>query len=167
MSSFWNTSSGTTATGEVNESSGSSHLEKGDYNGSLDKAENRVWEGKKSISLQLRTDKNRVTFLNLKCWDEDEAKRDRALNLLVKIFQCAKVALPNGEPTDADLAKLCNKPMRWKLDVWETDDKSKSGNWLVNVASAGATVAASKPAAPAPKPSAPTPADEYEEEIPF
>lgn len=165
--SFWATSSGQIATGDVQESGGFDPLPKGDYDGFLDKAEIQTWEGKKSINLRTRIGK-RVIFLTLKCWDEDAKKRDRNLNLLVKFFQIAKVQMPAGEPDDMDLAKLCDKPMRFKLDVWETDDKQKSGNWLVNVDAVGAKAGESKPATAkaAPPKAAPSHPDE-EDQIPF
>lgn len=161
--SFWQTSEGQQATGEVSDNS-FDPLAKGDYEGFIDKANVQTWEGKKSINLRTRIGK-RVIFLTLKCWDDDTKKRDRALNLLVKIYQLAKVQMPNAEPDDMALAKLCDKPMMFKLDVWETDDKQKSGNWLVNVDAVGAKAGGSVKAAP--KPQQQSNSTEEEPDIPF
>ena len=41
------------------------------------------------------------------------------------------------EPSDIDLmSNLCNKPMIIRVQVWESEDKSKSGNWIDAVSSA-------------------------------
>jgi hypothetical protein len=169
--SFWNTSAGTAATGEVAENN-FDPLPKGDYPAMLEEATVKVWEGVQSINLKARVidgpGKNRVLFLGLKCWDADSKKRDRAINLLVKLFQLTKAQMPAGEPDDAALSKITNKPLSLKLDVWEID--GKSGNWLVNASEVGAVVtgkaAPAKTPAPAKKPAASNPGD-FEDNIPF
>jgi hypothetical protein len=170
MSSFWTVSTGGAATGEVAENN-FDPLPKGDYPAMLEEATVKEWEGVQSINLKARVidgpGKNRVLFLGLKCWDADSKKRDRAINLLVKLFQITKAQMPAGEPDDAALSKITNKPISLKLDVWEID--GKSGNWLVNASEVGAVVgkaAPAKTAAPAKKPAASNPGD-FEDDIPF
>ncbi len=168
MSSFWTVSNGQQATGEVADNN-FDPLAKGDYPGMLEAAELKTWEGVQTVSLKFSPSvaphEKRKLFLTLKCWDTDSKKRDRAINVLMKLFQVTKAAMPSGEPTDADLAKLCNKPVTLKLDVWETEDKAKSGNWLVNASEAGAAVV--KKSAPARAAAAPAADSDFEENIPF
>lgn len=158
--SFWNTSEGTKATGEVQENSDFAPLAKGDYISMIEEASVDEYEGVKKIKFKARVvgdgpGKNRVLFLNLKCWEKDSKKRDRAIQLLVKIFGICKAKMPNGEPDDIALSQLCDKPISLKLDVWEMEinGEIKSGNWLVNAdavgAKAGVAPAAKKPAAKA------------------
>ena len=179
MSSFWQTSAGTEANGEVQEN-GFDPLPKGNYLSMLESVEVDEYQGQKKVKIKARVigegfGKNRVLFLNLKCFsgpDIKEETRDRCINILVKMYNICKAKLPNGEPDDASLSQLVDKPMILKLDVWELEDKSKSGNWLVNVDSKGAK-AGGEEKKPAPKPSAkkPEPArepGEYDDDdIPF
>lgn len=143
MSSFWNTSEGTKATGEVQENNDFAPLAKGDYISMIEEASVDEYQGVKKIKFKARVvgdgaGKNRVLFLNLKCWDADSAKRDKAIQLLVKIFGICKAKLPNGEPDDVSLSQLCDKPISLKLGVWEIKEENKSGNWLINAEAVGA-----------------------------
>ena len=145
MASFWSTSDGEKATGEVVESSGFDPLPKDWYISMLESVTVDEYQGQKKIKLKARVvgdgfGKNRVLFLGLKCWDDDEAKRDRAIQILVKMFNILGVKLPKGEPDDDDLADLVDKPIDLMLDEWEMENSKgelKSGNWLVNVEAKG------------------------------
>lgn len=95
--------------------------------------------------------KNRIVFqkmypLNNHPQNKDPAAKgakDRAM--LAAIDQNAsggKLMELGREPTDMDLAaNICARPMMGKLAVWETEDKSKSGNWVQAVAPKGSGVA--------------------------
>lgn len=154
--SFWNTSEGTKATGEVQENNDFAPLPKGDYISMIEEASVDEYQGIKKIKFKARVvgdgpGKNRVLFLGLKCWDTESAKRDKAVQLLFKIFGICKAKMPRDEPTDEDLRQLCDKPISLKLGVWEIKDENKSGNWLINAeavgAKAGATTTTKKPVA--------------------
>ena len=142
--SFWTTSAGQEATGDVQESN-FDPLPRGWYLSMLESVEVDEYEGQKKVKIKARVvgdgpGKNRVLFLNLKCFagsDIKETARDRAIQVLVKMYNICKAKLPNGEPDDASLSQLVDKPMDLMLDVWELEDKSKSGNWLMNVEAKG------------------------------
>ncbi|MGN6704392.1 MAG: DUF669 domain-containing protein [Burkholderiaceae bacterium] len=173
---FWQTSSGEKASGEVSDNN-FAPLPKGDYTAMFESAEIKVWEGIRSINLKTRIlsdfGKNRVLFFTIRAWDEDEKKRDRALNLLVKIHEVLGVPLPEDEPDDVSLSRITDKPIIIKTDVWKIEESGKSGNWLVNVKSVNDT-GSDKPATSAPtgrvggtKPVASTFAGIEDEDIPF
>lgn len=110
--------------------------------------------------------KNRVIFQKIRIEDADEAKRNRALRMLAAVDANAggKLMAAGVRPTDEALAScLTHKPMVLKLDVWETDDKSKSGNWVAAVSPRKGGAAAPKPE-PAP---APVSAVDFDDDIPF
>ncbi len=142
MSSFWKTSAGSEATGEVNEMS-FDPLPKGWYTSMLEEVSVDEYEWQKKIKIKARVvgegaGKNRVLFLNLKAFEGPDIKdtaRDRAIQVLVKMYAVCKAKLPNGEPDDRSLSQLIDKPMDLMLDKWEINDKS--GNWLVNVEAKG------------------------------
>jgi len=143
--SFWTTSAGEQATGEVKEND-FEPLPKDWYLSMLESVEVDEYEGQKKVKIKARVigegfGKNRVLFLNLKCFPGEDIKekaRDRAIQVLVKMYNICKAKLPNGEPDDASLSQLVDKPMNLMLDVWEID--GKSGNWLQNVESKGVKV---------------------------
>lgn len=114
--------------------------------------------------------KRRVIFQKLRVLDSDSNKADRAKMMLAAIdANCGgKLAQLDGDPSDIDLMKaLCNKPILCRVGVWELEDKSKSGNWIQAVQSAGASKpAASKPATAAKKPD-PVPEVEDDQDLPF
>lgn len=183
--SFWQTSSGEKATGEVQEnSSGFDPLPKEWYTCMLEEVGVNDYQGKRSIRIKARVVqeqyKNRVLFLSLKCFEFDgpdykESTRDNAIQKLVKLYQICKAKLPDGEPDDRSLGQLIDKPVDLMLDVWEIDDKS--GNWIVNVRARGEVVNAKSVAKTTAKPSfkaEPKPApvhgggfDDMDDDIPF
>src|SRR5690625_1634640 len=82
---------------------------------------------------------NRVLFQKVKIYDDDEARKTRARQMLAAIAQNAGGKLfttmqQNGEsePSDASLQTLTNTPMVLKLDVWEMEvnGQKKTGNWV-------------------------------------
>lgn len=123
--------------------------------------------------------KKRIVFQKLRVGDGDSAKRDRAIDMLAAIDMNAtggKLMALGREPSDIDLmSNLCNKPMIIRVQVWETEDKSKSGNWIDSVSSAKKSKSevakmvqqASEPAAQQPAPAQSEPPVDYDEEIPF
>lgn len=153
--SFWNTSQGEQATGVVEEMS-FDPLAKGWYTSMLEEVSVEEYQDQKKIKIKARVvgegpGKNRVLFLNLKAFegpDIKETARDRAIQVLVKMYGICKAKLPNGEPDDRSLSQLIDKPMDLLIDVWEKNDKS--GNWLVNVEARGAKAGGDTPARQAP-----------------
>jgi hypothetical protein len=109
-----------------------------------EEAGNDSYNGENYISLKWRVNlpkeyANRVIFQKLKVYDP--AKQQKAREMLAAIATNAGgrlfQAMTTGNehmPSDASLQTLCNSPMVLQLDVWELDDKSKSGNWVRLVA---------------------------------
>ena len=151
MASFWSTSSGEKATGEVKESEGFAPLPKDWYKAIFESATVDEYEGKKKIKFKTRIvgeglGKNRVMFLGLKCWDEDEKKRDRAIQLMVKVFNTLGVKLPKNEPDDDDLSELADKPLDIHIDTFIPKDGSRPEGYafIVNVDGKGVQAGAKK-----------------------
>ena len=174
MSSFWSTSSGEQATGEVKESN-FNPLPKDWYLSMFESVEVDEYEGQKKVKIKARVigegeGKNRVLFLGLKCFPGEKIKeetRDRAIQILVKMYNICKAKLPNGEPDDASLSQLVDKPINLMLDKWEINDKS--GNWLMNVEAKGVVVGDKKDQKPTAKPSSKKqdPVYDDDDDIPF
>lgn len=109
-----------------------------------EEAKNDSYNGENYINLKWRVNlpqeyANRVIYQKLKVFDQ--AKQQNAREMLAaiatnaggRLFQ-AMTAGNEQMPSDASLQTLCNSPMVLQLDVWELDDKSKSGNWVRAVA---------------------------------
>ena len=100
------------------------------------------YKGDNYISLKWRVMRpaeyaNRVIFQKLHVFDPK--KGDKAKQMLMAIdANCGgKLARLNDAPEDHDLmTALIGKPMAAKVQVWELDDKSKSGNWISAVSPA-------------------------------
>lgn len=96
--------------------------------------------------------KNRVLFQKIRVWEDDAAKRDRALTMLIAIdTNCGGRLLATGkEPDSVALQQsLTGYPMILKLDVWEAKNRKGediSGNWVQAV-----SPAAAQPQQPAPQ----------------
>lgn len=181
MSSFWNTSAGTQATGEVQENN-FDPLPDGYYPVMEEEIKINEYQGKRTIQLKTRVigegfGKNRVLFLKLNAFDEDEKKRDRAINLLVKWANIVGVPLPSGEPNDAWLAKLTDKPHQTKLQKYSFvppgESQAKVGNFIANFEDfkfkpevKGSSAAVKVPAQYA-APSSGGPASDLDSDIPF
>lgn len=143
MGNFWATSDGQKATGEVKENSfDDTPLAKGDYNSIIETAEVNEWQGERTVNFKTRAlDLNRVLFPKLRVFDKDEKKRDRAIQLLVKCANSVGVKLPEGEPDDIWLSKLCDKPLTIKYDVYKFtpagETEEKTGNFIINFEAKG------------------------------
>lgn len=77
--------------------------------------------------------KKRVVFQKVHVFSADAKKKDKAINMLAAIDTNAGGALMKlgREPSDFDLAtNLTNKPMTIRVRIWETEDKTKKGNWV-------------------------------------
>lgn len=131
----------------------------------IDEAKIDSYEGNRFIKLrwtilQPEQFKNRKIFQKVHAYDTDTTKRDKAIRMLAAIdANCGGKLVASGqEPNDQNLtAALLNRPMVLNLQVWETEDKTKSGNWVSKV-SPRAQQAAQAPAA-APVQAAAAPAD--------
>lgn len=121
-----------------------------------EEAKNDSYIGENYINLKWRVNlpkefANRVVFQKLKVYDQAKQKSARemlaaiASNAGGRLFQ-AMAAGNEQMPSDASLQTLCNSPMVLLLDVWELDDKSKSGNWVRSVAPYSQRAAAPAPA---------------------
>lgn len=110
--------------------------------------------------------KNRKVFQKIRVNASDLKKRDKAIRMLAAIDSNAggKLMATGREPSDGELiSALANRQMVLKLQVWETDDKTKSGNWVAAVSPKKGT----DPVAPAiPEAHAATVEDD-DESIPF
>lgn len=138
--SFWKTSTGEQATGEVQENN-FDPLPDGYYPTMEEEIKINEYQGKRTIQMKSRVigegfGKNRVLFLKLNAFDEDEKKRDRAINLLVKLANTLGVPLPKNEPDDTWLSKLTDKPHQTKLQKYafipNGGTETKVGNFIAN-----------------------------------
>ncbi len=127
----------------------------------IDEAKWDTYQNESYISLRWSVAKpqehaGRKIFQKVKVMDADPAKRDKALLMLAAIDTNAggKLQAAGVQPdTQALASALMNRPMVLRLSVWESDDKSKSGNWVSKVAPRPqAGQAAQAAPAPAPKP---------------
>lgn len=110
---------------------------------------------------------NRKVFQKIKV--EDAKKKEKAMRMLAAIDANAggKLMASGKEPTDDMLNKaLCNKPMLLMLQVWETEDKSKSGNWVSAVSPRGNAQPVAEAHKPTVKPEEPQ-VDDLDSDIPF
>lgn len=107
----------------------------------IDEAKIDTYDGNRFIKLrwtilQPEQFKNRKIFQKVHAYDTDSQKRDKAIRMLAAIdANCGGKLVASGqEPNDQNLtAALLNRPMVLNLQVWETDDKTKSGNWVSKV----------------------------------
>lgn len=151
--SFWTKSTGEQATGTV-EDNDFKAIPKGPRKCIISKAEVKIWEGIKSVSFRFDIVEGefskRIIFAGLKCWDKDDKKRDRAIELLCKAFSVTNTKLPDGEPTDTDLAKLCDKPLMVNFGYFQPDEPGKEAiNFLKNFEAISKTVKPTAKTAPA------------------
>ena len=108
-----------------------------------EEAKNNEYNGDRYINLKWRVNQpaefaNRVLFQKLKVYDLAKGEAHKrmlaaiATNSGGKLFTVMQTA-GEHEPSDQSLATITNSPMVLLLDVWELDDKSKSGNWIKSV----------------------------------
>lgn len=111
----------------------------------------------------------RVIFQKLKVHEEDPKKRDRQVMMLMAIDANSGGNLYklDREPTDEDLAHLCNKKMGIQVEVWKLKDKEtgedKTGNWIKLVSDAKNAAAMLKEMGGNPKPETKKPEPKKEE----
>ncbi len=140
-----------------------------------EEAKNDSYNGENYINLKWRVNlpkefANRVVFQKLKVYDQAKQKSARemlaaiASNAGGRLFK-AMAAGNEQMPSDASLQTLCNSPMVLLLDVWELDDKSKSGNWVRSVAPYSQQQVQA-PVAPQPV-QQPAPQQQFTDDIPF
>jgi hypothetical protein len=146
MSNFWKTSNGEVATG-VNETATFPTIPRGDRKIIINKVEIKDSEkyGRKISFQHTITEgefKKRVLFSNINLYlppnfaklkedDKQKAinKQDKAINLMVGLFNALGVALPQCNPEDIkaiDLARLCNKPVI--IDMYPYQAKKDNPN---------------------------------------
>ena len=144
-----------------------------------EEAKNSSYKDEDFLNLKWRVSQpaeyaKRVLFQKLKVFDDNKGETHRkmlaaiATNAGGKLF-AAMAKAGEQAPSDASLSTITNMPMVLLLDVWELEDKSKSGNWVKAVSprkANGAAAPAPAPVAP-PKPK-PAPAVDFDEStIPF
>lgn len=65
----------------------------------------------------------------INCFDPDPKKRDRAVNMLMRLFNICEVKPTHSNtPTDDDFLPLKGKLLGIKIQEWEKD--GKEGNWV-------------------------------------
>lgn len=144
--SFWNTSSGhqVEAKKELDQDTSMEPIPDGSVlKCAATEAKIEEHEGEKKI--KIRWDvldgeyKGRVVFHNIKAYDADAKKRDKAIEMLAAIDAITGGGLmaSGEEPTDMALMKnIANKPVVIRVRVWEMD--GKTGNWVDGVWDKGA-----------------------------
>lgn len=188
--SFWKTSTGQEATGEVKETN-FDPLKKGWYTCMLEEVINKEWtdndgELDRYVNIKARVVagecQNRVVFCKLKIYKTNgkfykAEARDSALQKIVKLYSILKAKLPDGEPDDRSLSQLSDKPIDLYFGVWQDQQtKEPAGNFIGNIAPKGTGGADDKKSAPvrtAPvkagtaRPMAQTASDDPENDPPF
>ena len=140
-----------------------------------EEAKNDEYQGARSIKVKWRISQpaeyaNRVIFQKLQVYTADKADKHKrmlaaiATNAGGQLFQ-AMQQTGETEPSDMSLSTITNRPMVLQLGIWESEDKSKSGNWVKAVSARKGSSAPAPAPAPAPKP-APV-ADIDDDSIPF
>lgn len=185
--SFWNTSDGSNAAQQAQNSGGKFEIGGGDIapipDGTqvlaiAEECKNDEYNHVAFISVKWRVSKpaeyaNRVIFQKIQI--NDPSRADKAKRMLAAIASNTGGGLftameQRGEssPSDTSLAQICNRPMVLKLGVWELDDKSKSGNWVQAVSPAKAGTQAAPAVQPVQQPASTPAADDFDpDSIPF
>ena len=128
-----------------------------------EEAKNDEYQGTRSIKVKWRISQpaeyaNRVIFQKLQVYTADKADKHKrmlaaiATNAGGQLFQ-AMQQTGETEPSDMSLSTITNRPMVLQLGIWESEDKSKSGNWVKAVSARKSPAGAP----PAPVPVAPPP----------
>ena len=146
-----------------------------------EEAKNDDYQGARFIKIKWRISQpaeyaNRVIFQKLQVYTPEKADKHKrmlaaiATNAGGQLFQAMQQS-GEVEPSDMSLSTITNRPMVLQLGVWESEDKSKSGNW-VKAVSARKAKAGPAPAAPVAAPPAKpapvvAPIDDMDDDIPF
>lgn len=137
--SFWTSQSGA----EINGSEENSHV--GSFKtipdgttapGIIKSAELTEYEGKPyyQINYQLVSGdyKGNVVRQKIQCFHVDNKKRDRSVNMLMRLYKIANVSLTHSDaPDNNDLLPLKNKVIGLKIQEWFAD--GKEGNWISEI----------------------------------
>ena len=141
-----------------------------------EEAKNDEYQGARSIKVKWRISQpaeyaNRVIFQKLQVYTPDKADKHKrmlaaiATNAGGQLFQ-AMQQTGETEPSDMSLSTITNRPMVLQLGIWESEDKSKSGNWVKAVSARKSPAGAPAPVPVAPPPPPPL-ADIDDDSIPF
>jgi len=141
--SFWTKSTGEQATGNVADNDFSA-LPEGAYKCIISKAEVKQYQGDYYINMRFDvvegTFAKRIVFGRLNCWHSEDKKRDRAIELLMKAYSVTNTKVPDDEPTDTDLVKLCDKPLMVKFGNFTPEGKTEAMNFIQNFEAISKTV---------------------------
>lgn len=75
--------------------------------------------------------KEREVRQKIKCFESDSKKRDRGVNMLLRLFNICGVMPPQEAPTNNDLMVFINKIVGVKIREWHDD--GKEGNYVAEV----------------------------------
>lgn len=126
-----------------------------------EEAKNDSYQGVRSIKIKWRISQpaeyaNRVIFQKLQVYTPEKSDKHKrmlaaiATNAGGQLFQAMQQS-GESEPSDMSLSTITNRPMVLQLGVWESEDKSKSGNWVRAVSARKAKPGQqAAPATPAP-----------------
>ena len=142
-----------------------------------EEAKNDEYQGTRSIKVKWRISQpaeyaNRVIFQKLQVYTPDKADKHKrmlaaiATNAGGQLFQ-AMQQTGETEPSDMSLSAITNRPMVLQLGIWESEDKSKSGNWVKAVSARKSPAGAPAPVPVAPPPPPPVATGIDESDIPF
>ena len=80
--------------------------------------------------------KSSIVRQKINCFDHDPKKRDRAVNMLMRLYKLCNISPTHGDaPTDMDLMHLQNKVIGLKIQEWQQD--GKEGNWISEIHAVG------------------------------
>ena len=141
-----------------------------------EEAKNDEYQGARSIKVKWRISQpaasaNRVIFQKLQVYTPDKADKHKSMLAAIatnaggQLFQ-AMQQTGETEPSDMSLSTITNRPMVLQLGIWESEDKSKSGNWVKAVSARKSPAGAPAPVPVAPPPPPPL-ADIDDDSIPF
>ena len=140
-----------------------------------EEAKNDEYQGARSIKVKWRISQpaeyaNRVIFQKLQVYTPEKADKHKrmlaaiATNAGGQLFQAMQQS-GETEPSDMSLSSITNRPMVLQLGIWESEDKSKSGNWVKAVSARKSPAVAPAPVLVALPP--PPVADIDDDSIPF
>lgn len=105
----------------------------------VEETEKETYINTRWVVMQPEQYKNRKVFHKIRLWDADQKKAEKAGKLIKAIDANAGGKLrtygrsPDEWNDDLLSRALLNKPMLGTLGVWELQDKSASGNWIMAV----------------------------------
>lgn len=105
----------------------------------VEETEKETYINTRWVVMQPEEYKNRKVFHKIRVWDADQKKAEKAGKLIKAIDANAGGKLrtygrsPDEWNDDLLSRALLNKPMLGTLGVWELQDKSASGNWIMAV----------------------------------